>query len=231
MQLTISATANIPAKLELSGIAVTGKAIADLVVKVLYADSTDFETLTTTTDVTLDEASDGWYRIIINSAKVDLAGMLLVQISSATLAFDTKEYLHEIVAASAAALIGTPVALDGGTATIAGMLAKMADDNAGGTFDATNDSLNKLAKDSTVSKPGTAQTTDVVSSNHAELGSVPASNASIAAKVEWMFMKMLNGGTMNKISGVEQVYNAAGVAIGAATHADDGTDLDKGKFS
>jgi hypothetical protein len=105
MQLTISATANIPAKLELSGIAVTGKAIADLVVKVLYADSTDFETLTTTTDVTLDEASGGWYRIIINSAKVDLAGMLLVQISSATLAFDTKEYLHEIVAASAGNVI------------------------------------------------------------------------------------------------------------------------------
>lgn len=42
------------------------------------------------------------------------------------------------------AKIGTPVALDGGAATIGGMLTKMADDNSGGTFDATYDSLNKI---------------------------------------------------------------------------------------
>lgn len=40
--------------------------------------------------------------------------------------------------------IGTPVALDSGTATLAGMLTKMADDNGGASFDATNDSLNKI---------------------------------------------------------------------------------------
>ena len=40
--------------------------------------------------------------------------------------------------------IGTPIALDSGTASIAGMLTKMADDNAGATFDATHDSLNKI---------------------------------------------------------------------------------------
>lgn len=42
-------------------------------------------------------------------------------------------------------LIGTPVALDGGAATLAGMLAKLADDNGGATYDATNDSQNKIA--------------------------------------------------------------------------------------
>lgn len=41
-------------------------------------------------------------------------------------------------------LIGTPVALDGGSATIAGMLTKMADDNGGASFDAGTDSLEKL---------------------------------------------------------------------------------------
>lgn len=40
--------------------------------------------------------------------------------------------------------IGTGVAMDGGTATIAGMLTKMADDNGGATFNAGNDSLNKI---------------------------------------------------------------------------------------
>lgn len=40
--------------------------------------------------------------------------------------------------------IGTPVALDGGAATVGGMLTKMADDNGGATFDATNDSLHEL---------------------------------------------------------------------------------------
>jgi len=41
-------------------------------------------------------------------------------------------------------LLGTAVALDGGAATIGGMLTKIADDNDGGDFDATFDSLNKL---------------------------------------------------------------------------------------
>lgn len=41
--------------------------------------------------------------------------------------------------------IGTPVALDGAAASIAGMLTKMADDNGGADFDATRDSQNKIA--------------------------------------------------------------------------------------
>jgi hypothetical protein len=42
------------------------------------------------------------------------------------------------------ALIGTPIAIDGGSADVAGMLTKMIDDNDGGSFDATNDSLNAM---------------------------------------------------------------------------------------
>lgn len=41
--------------------------------------------------------------------------------------------------------IGTPVALDGGAATIGGMLTKMADNNGGADFDASTDSLEKQA--------------------------------------------------------------------------------------
>lgn len=42
-------------------------------------------------------------------------------------------------------LIGTPVALDGGSATLAGMLTKIADDNGGADFNAEYDSLNKIS--------------------------------------------------------------------------------------
>ena len=41
--------------------------------------------------------------------------------------------------------IGTPVALDGGAATLGGMLTKMADDNGGADFDATTDTLEKIS--------------------------------------------------------------------------------------
>ena len=46
--------------------------------------------------------------------------------------------------AATAANLGTPVALDGGSADIAGMLTKMADDNGGADFDATTDSLQAI---------------------------------------------------------------------------------------
>jgi hypothetical protein len=42
------------------------------------------------------------------------------------------------------ALIGTPVSIDGGDATLAGMLVKFADDSGGADFDATTDSLHAI---------------------------------------------------------------------------------------
>lgn len=42
-------------------------------------------------------------------------------------------------------IVGTAVALDGGAASVCGMLTKMADDNGGADFDATRDSQNKIA--------------------------------------------------------------------------------------
>jgi len=48
------------------------------------------------------------------------------------------------VISTIAANVGTPVALDGGSATVSGMLTKLADDNGGASFDAETDSLNKV---------------------------------------------------------------------------------------
>lgn len=68
--------------------------------------------------------------------------------------------------------IGTPIALDGGTATIAGMLTKFADDNNGTVFDATSDSLHGIAASVAASAPvaataatGTATVGTVISGN------------------------------------------------------------------
>lgn len=44
-----------------------------------------------------------------------------------------------------AANFGTPTALDGGSATLCGMVLKIADDNAGADYDATTDSLHEIA--------------------------------------------------------------------------------------
>lgn len=53
----------------------------------------------------------------------------------------------ETDAGNAADNVGTAISLDGGTATLAGMLTKMADDNGGADFDAGTDSLNVIASD------------------------------------------------------------------------------------
>ena len=59
----------------------------------------------------------------------------------------------------AEAMIGTPVAFDGGAATVAGMLTKLADDNAGADFDATTDSQTAIADKSVVSGTSAVSTT------------------------------------------------------------------------
>lgn len=80
--------------------------------------------------------------------------------------------------------IGTPIALDGGTPTIAGMLTKFADDAGGTVFDATSDSNHAMATSIAASAPvaavavtGTATVGTVVSGNF--------SNTSIQNSVYW----------------------------------------------
>ena len=49
------------------------------------------------------------------------------------------------VISNTSTFVGTPIALDSGTATIAGMLTKIVDDNGGASFDSTYNSLNKIS--------------------------------------------------------------------------------------
>lgn len=85
------------------------------------------------------------YSVVLSTGTVDgvsVAGTVLAQFS-----VENRTTLSPVEALGLSALsatLGTPVALDGGARTIAGMLTKMADDNAGGSFDATYDSLNKV---------------------------------------------------------------------------------------
>jgi len=85
------------------------------------------------------------YSVVLSTGTVDgvsVAGTVLAQFS-----IENRTTLSPVEALGLSALsatLGTPVALDGGARTIAGMLTKMADDNAGGSFDATYDSLNKV---------------------------------------------------------------------------------------
>lgn len=66
-------------------------------------------------------------------------------------------------------LIGTPVSLDSGTDTLAGMLTKMADDNGGADFDAGTDSLQEIRDhgDSSWGASGVASYTAICAVNSA----------------------------------------------------------------
>lgn len=88
--------------------------------------------------VILDEAV---YDALFGTVALALLGDIM-KVSSGTGANQIS--LTSGVAAASVAAVGTPVALDGGTATIAGMLTKLADDNGGATFDATASSQDKI---------------------------------------------------------------------------------------
>lgn len=77
-------------------------------------------------------AAAGDYSIVLTGAVIDTRTV------NCTIAHFSIENRAPILA------IGAPVALDSGTASIAGMLTKMADDNGGADFDATTDSLEKI---------------------------------------------------------------------------------------
>lgn len=93
--------------------------------------------------------SDGIYRLDLPDAAVAAAaGVDSVTVGGTITGMIVVGDEYPLVASDPYTdLIGTPVALDSGTATIAGMLTKMADDNGGADFDAGTDSLQEL-KDS-----------------------------------------------------------------------------------
>lgn len=116
------------------------------------SDGTSFDQTQVTTGVTNDEDMDGltgvhsccivttnaWYEIGHDYSVILSASTIDGQTVNATIAQFSIENRAPV------AKIGTPVSLDSGGATIAGMLTKMADDNGGADFDAGSDSLEKI---------------------------------------------------------------------------------------
>lgn len=87
--------------------------------------------------------------------------------------------------------------------------------------------LTSLAQDSTVAKEATLTSTgraDPAALSGA-IGSI-----SLAAKVDWIFARVMREGTFNKTTGEEYIKNAAGTNIAKATAADDSTTTTRGAF-
>jgi hypothetical protein len=80
-------------------------------------------------------------------------------------------------------------------------------------------------------KVGVDAIESVISTTHAELSAPPAATASLADKVEWIFMKLVNEGTFTLASGADTVANAAGTVIGTATGSDAAGVTTRGKYS
>ena len=83
-----------------------------------------------------------------------------------------------LIRTDALAAIGTPVALDGGSATIAGMLTKLADDNDGGDFDAATDSQEAIAN--TVGVAGTGYPTATITIKETDTNGAVIPNVRVA---------------------------------------------------
>lgn len=79
--------------------------------------------------------------LIAGTFSIERSGGALALLKNATYGLSALETLVDGVESA----IGTPAALDGGAATLAGMLTKLADDNGGADFDATTDSLTEIA--------------------------------------------------------------------------------------
>jgi len=119
--------------------AVSGTDVADdsVIAKLVSKEATaDYDTFNNTTDsleAIADSSATG-----ISSQQVRDA-MLLAPTPGTPAVDSIDEHLDDLVTA-----IGTPIALDSGIASIAGMLTKMADNNDGADFDASTDSLSEL---------------------------------------------------------------------------------------
>jgi len=116
--------------------------VASIVLKRVDSGSTDFETLTYTTNYTCDEMSGGWYACDIVASVLDTIGETLLEFSytGSNPYYCSVDVVDNLVSDNATT-IGTPVSLDSGVASLAGMLTKIADDSGGTTYEAGADSM------------------------------------------------------------------------------------------
>lgn len=130
--------------------------------------------------------------------------------------------------------IGVPVALDGGGATLAGMLTKMADDNGGGDFNAATDSLTEIAAAAVSAADVRAQVLDVRRSEPIpELAGDPGTTPT-AEQIEMLqYMELRNNTEMEKTgasTGTRKIRNNAGSTILEGTINTTTTITSKGKL-
>lgn len=92
----------------------------------------------------VSELAHGWYLLAGNATDRNAVGPFALHATAA--GADPSDNKFAIIESDPFDdVIGTPVALDGGAATVGGMLTKMADDNSGLDFDAEVDSLERIA--------------------------------------------------------------------------------------
>jgi hypothetical protein len=108
--------------------------------------------------------------------------------------------------------IGTPVAVDGGAATLAGMILKIMDDNGGADFDGSTDSLTEIINATIPELPATA----------------PASQPTLKNALMLIYMAFRNNST--KTTTERQVKNDAGTTICKATETTTDTEYQQGKL-
>ena len=102
-------------------------------------DTEDFDALTGLHACTIDLSADAFYAAGANYTVVVAGAVVDGDTINSAIAHFSIENRAPIQA------VGAPSAIDSGTATIAGMLLKIIDDNGGADFDATTDSLEKIS--------------------------------------------------------------------------------------
>jgi len=132
---------------------VTGKVVGDITLRLMNADSADWELQTATTHFTLTEMSLGAYKLTLLAARNDTFGGLYFQVECA--GCEDKRYGFSISDKQ-----GLPVVLNGGLPTLSGMLTKMADNTNDGSVFAEGDSLAEVV---------TAIVAGVPTSDHADV--------------------------------------------------------------
>jgi hypothetical protein len=115
--------------------------------------------------------------------------------------------------------IGTPIAIDGGAATLAGNLTKIADDNGGASYDATINSLNKIT---------TTIVTGLPSYAHADTQAANGGVVTTGVSIVLVTLNNASAGetwklTINGVNTSALAYNASATDVGNAIRTADPT--------
>lgn len=135
---------------------------------------------------TITDRGSGWYNIALTVNDTDTVGDLCLHIAPTGGAITDMRV--EVVNSPVDTLgtnIGSPVALDSGTASLAGMLTKLADDSNGSAFDATNNSLKAIRDATQTAAPSPNVATSGSISTGTPIGGTTYTNTQVENNVYW----------------------------------------------